>query len=396
MTPAEARELARMSGRTACGIEGLVEATHDAMFDDVYDLVEVFAGQRVRPVRVAHRFLTSHSFFWVRNGLRAATWAAGAVAHRTARGTESGLGSVRAQVVLGAVNGIHGDRLVDHESGLATVMTLRSESQDISITNEGLQEAYGRGHERVVIFLHGLVETEHAWRYRSEQRWDEVGVSYASRLCDESDWTPLTVRYNTGRAIRENGDSLADLIADLVRAWPGPLREIALVGHSMGGLVALTAVSHGDPEWTRLVRTVVTLGAPREGAPLERAAAMAVTATESLAPMRWFGGLIGVRSGGIRDLHDALQHPPLPSEVRDYTVLGSLTPISLPEGARQVGDGLVPIPKTRTVGTVVLPGLNHLDLLNHPLVYEHLRTWLGVSSPVTMPNDAVTHRAWRR
>jgi hypothetical protein len=24
-------------------------------------------------------------------------------------------------------------------------------------------------------------------------------------------------------------------------------------------------------------------------------------------------------------------------------------------------------------------GLNHMDLLNHPLVYEHIRTWLEIS-----------------
>lgn len=370
-----------MGGRAASGVEGLVEATHDAMLDDVYDAIEGVSGHHLRPVRVAHRLLVAHPFFWVRNALKAATWGAGALAHRKARGSESGLDSVRAQVVLGAINGIHGDRLVDHEPGLATAMALRSESQDIPVTTEALQEAYGRDHERVVIFVHGLSETEHAWRYRSEQRWGHVGLSYASRLRDESDWTPLTIRYNTGRAIRDNGDSLSALITNLVRAWPGALREIALVGHSMGGLVALTAVSHGDPEWTRLVRTVVTLGAPRDGAPLERAGALAVSATESLAPLRWFGGLAGVRSRGIRDMHDALEHPALPSEAREYVVLGSLTPASLPEGARQVGDGLVPIPKTRTDGTVVLPGVNHLDLLNHPRVYEHLRTWLGVSSP---------------
>lgn len=387
MTPDEARDLARMTGRAAGGIEGLVESTHDAVFDDVYDRIEGVGGEKfqatVRPVRVAHRLLASHSFFWVRNGLKAATWAASTVAHRTADGSESGLGSVRAQVALGAVNGMHGDRLVDDESGLATVMTLRSESQDVPLTTEGLEAAYGRGHERVVIFLHGLVETEHAWRYRSEQRWGEIGVSYASRLVDETDWMPLTVRYNTGRAIQDNGDSLAALIADLVRAWPGPLQEIVLVGHSMGGLVSLTAVSHGHPEWTRLVRAVVTLGTPREGAPLERFAATAVTATETIAPWRWFGGLIGLRSGGIRDLHDALEHPPLPEGVREYIVLGTLAPESWPEGVRQFGDGLVPIPKTRTDDTVVLPGLNHLDLLNHPLVYEHLRAWLDAPPPAS-------------
>ena len=53
------------------------------------------------------------------------------------------------------------------------------------------------------------------------------------------------------------------------RCWPGGLREVVIVGHSMGGLVALRALAHGDAAWTSAVRAVITVGSPREGAPLE-------------------------------------------------------------------------------------------------------------------------------
>ncbi len=55
--------------------------------------------------------------------------------------------------------------------------------------------------------------------------------------------------------------------------WPVELEEIALVGHSMGGLVARSACHLGavrGDRWTRLVRQTVTLGSPHMGAPLEQ------------------------------------------------------------------------------------------------------------------------------
>ena len=52
---------------------------------------------------------------------------------------------------------------------------------------------------RLAIFVHGLFETEHAWRYGG-------GPRYGDRL---PGWTPVYVRYNTGRPISENGRELA-------------------------------------------------------------------------------------------------------------------------------------------------------------------------------------------
>ena len=49
----------------------------------------------------------------------------------------------------------------------------------------------------------------------------------------------------------------------------------------MGGLVALRALAHGDAAWTRAVRAVITVGSPREGAPLERFAVVAEEVAES-------------------------------------------------------------------------------------------------------------------
>lgn len=394
MRPDEARDLARLGGRAACGVEGLVEATHHAVTDQAYETVGAVVGDAVRPIRTTHDLLARHAFFWVRTGLRAASWAAGAAAHEAARAGQRGgmdaertdgrgLDSVRAQLALGIVNGVTGDRLSDDASSLAWRMTVREGGRDVPLTGEGLKVAYGTGRQRIVVFLHGLVETEHAWRYRSQHRWGRPGTSYATLLADESDWKPVLVRYNTGRGVADNAAALDALLARLVRAWPGPLTEISLVGHSMGGLVGLGALAAGDPCWTRLVRTVVTLGSPIDGAPLERFAEAVVQGTARRSAWRWLGGLIGIRSVGIRDLHDALDHAPLPPGVRHDVVLASIAPNAWPPSAPRVGDGLVPIPKDPREHTLVLGGMHHLDLLNHPRVYAHLRACLD-RSPVPL------------
>ena len=63
------------------------------------------------------------------------------------------------------------------------------------------------------------------------------------------------------------------LLDTLVRAWPVPLESIDLVTHSMGGLVARSAlhqaVQNGQ-DWPCRVGKLVFLGTPHQGAPLER------------------------------------------------------------------------------------------------------------------------------
>ncbi|MBK6300895.1 MAG: alpha/beta fold hydrolase [Actinomycetales bacterium] len=379
MTPDEARDIARLGGRAATGIAGLVEHTHHGITERVYRTVGRLTGGASRPIHVTHDLVARHTFFWVQRGLEAGAWAAQVIAARAMggeRSSRSGLDGVRAQLALGIVNGVTGDRLAADASTLAIPMSLRHEGRNVAPTAEGLRAAYGMGHERIVVFVHGLVETEHAWRFRSRQRWGEAGVSYASQLAADTDWVPLMVRYNSGAPIPANADAFADLLGEVVRCWPGPLREVVIVGHSMGGLVALRALAHGDAAWTRAVRAVITVGSPREGAPLERFAVVAEEVAESSGHGRWFGGLVGMRSDGIRDLRHPIDHPPLPDWVQEYAVLATLTPDSWHPAVPRVGDGLVPVPADPSEHTVVVTGLHHLDLLNHPSVYAQLRAWL--------------------
>ncbi len=386
MTPDEARDLARLGARAAFGATGLVEHTHHGVTERVYRAVGVLTGGASRPVHVLHDLAARHTFFWVRTGVSAAGRLAAALSPHAARDGQTALAGVRAQLALGIVNGVTGHRLAEDGSSLAIPMSLRLDGQDVAATPEELAAAYGteRGAEpgpaRVVVFLHGLVETEHAWRFRSRQRWGQAETSYASLFAQETDWRPVLVRYNSGEPITANAEAFGALLGDLVREWPGGVGELVVVGHSMGGLVALHALAHGHTAWTRVVRAVVTIGSPREGAPLERFAVLAEEVAEASGSGRWFGGLVGMRSDGIRDLRHPVAHPPLPPWVQEYAVLATLTPDSWHPAVPRVGDGLVPVPADPSEHTVLVAGMHHLDLLNHPAVYAQLRTWLDPGS----------------
>ena len=65
--------------------------------------------------------------------------------------------------------------------------------------------------------------------------------------------------------------------------------EIALIGHSMGGLVARSACHYAPAgAWRERVRHVFMLGAPHKGAPLELAANAACHALSRLPETRPF------------------------------------------------------------------------------------------------------------
>jgi len=118
-------------------------------------------------------------------------------------------------------------------------------------------------------------------------------------------FTPLYVRYNTGLHISANGRALAQLLGDVVAAWPTGVEEIVLVGHSMGGLVARSACHYAEVDghrWTDSVRHVFCLGSPHLGADLEKGTNAVAWAFGRLPETRAFSTILNARSVGIKDL----------------------------------------------------------------------------------------------
>jgi pimeloyl-ACP methyl ester carboxylesterase len=316
--------------------------------------------------------------------------------------------------LVAAINGLIGDTLERRQSALHQPMALRVHGEPVSPTRAALQEAYPQAGARIAVFLHGLMETEFSWRWRS----DVTGDSYGTLLERELGMTPVYVRYNTGRRISENGRSLAELIEQLVANWPVPVAEVALIGHSMGGLVARSGAYQADEDrfvWPTLVKQIVSLGTPHMGAPLEQFVHYASAGFAMLPETQPFSRFLRRRSGGIRDLRqgslvdtdwldrdpdvlraEACAEVPLLKGATHCFVTATITRSPRHPLGRLVGDCLVlqasgsGRSRSRRIAFdeeygYHIGGAHHFALLNHPAVYDKLRAWLAASQSSRQP-----------
>jgi len=224
--------------------------------------------------------------------------------------------------------------------------------------------------------------------------------------------TPVYLFYNSGLHVSENGRAFADLLEPLIRAWPVPVEELVILGHSMGGLVARSACFYGERAgcaWRRSLRKLVFLGTPHHGAALERIGAWVDDAIGAIPYTAAFNRLGRLRSAGVTDLrHGALVDEdwqgrdrfargndtrmivPLPTGVACYAVAATTAKTSGGVYDRTVGDGLVTV--ASALGdhkdperSLAIPaarrrivfGADHFDLLSSPEVYEAIRGWLA-------------------
>jgi pimeloyl-ACP methyl ester carboxylesterase len=392
--PDELAALTRLAIAELGGVAGGIGGIHKAIADRVFGA----SGPGAGPVRVVHDEIARRSY----GGLRAAAGVAGGLAARAVAGRGGPLStSPRGAALLGAVNGLIGDVLEREQSALQEPMSIRAGGR--AIPPDELGEAFAGASPRIVVFMHGLMETEFSWGLGGHE-------PYGERLREELGYTPLYVRYNTGRHVSENGASLDELLETVVAGWPVGVEEIELVGHSMGGLVARSACHQaglrGAP-WVGNVRHVVSLGTPHMGAPLEQSVHFLSAALNALPETRPFGAFLRRRSGGIRDLRqgslvdadwrdrdpDALraaacEEVPLLEGATHCFVSATLTRSERHPVGRLLGDCLVLVPsasgrsRTRRIGFrdedgVHIGGATHFALLNHPRVYEQLRAWLA-------------------
>jgi pimeloyl-ACP methyl ester carboxylesterase len=358
-------------------------------------------------VRPVHETVTRGVFAGLGLGTRAIGMAtAAAVGRREAPALST---TPHGSALIAAVTGLRGDALETEGSPLCQPMAMRVDGKPVGLDPDSLRETFPDASSRLVVFVHGLMTTEFSWSLGGRE-------PYGARLARELGCTPVYVRYNTGRHISENGRSLSELMEELVAAWPAGAREIALVGHSMGGLVARSACCHAaqdDADWVRLVTHSVSLGSPHMGAPLEQAVHVLSAGLAALPETRPFANLLRRRSGGIRDLRqgslvdedwrdrdpDALRaaacaEVPLLEGATHCFVSATITRSDRHPLARLLGDTLVMVPsasgrsRTRRIPFdeeygMHVGGATHFALLNHPAVYERLRDWLAAAPQPT-------------
>lgn len=359
----------------------LAHSTHRAVADRTFGAL----GPAGAPVRAVHDRITGAAYRLVREGLSGASRrGAAALAERAdqeRRPLTAGANGSRAAAIVG---GLWGDHLATRENPLALAMQIRAGGTVIAPERAALAGAFPAATPRVAVLIHGLMESDEAWLGIRGRRGGRPRTPFAPQLA-QLGITPVTLRYNTGLTVEQNGARLAALLEQLLGQWPAGLGEYTLIGHSMGGLVARSAVHQalaGGHRWPAATGDVVYLGTPHLGADLERGAHLLGRALLAFPESRAFGDTIGARSAGIRDLHDGFDATvlPLADGIEHHAIVATLS-----DGlaGRLLGDLLVRAPSAsglttrRTVsfaaGSVTrVSGINHFDLLDHPAVFARL------------------------
>ena len=260
----------------------------------------------------------------------------------------------------------------------------------------------------MAVLVHGLMCTEQIWRMGD-------GSDYGSLLQRDLALTPLYVRYNSGRAIADNGAALADLLEALGDVYPAAIDEIVPIGFSMGGLLirsACHAAKTKGHRWLSRVSRAIYIGTPHGGAPLERAGRFLVRVLRSVPDpyTRLIADIGDLRSLGLRNLGDGHReledgapaadgislcdgrHPvPLLPEIQHYLIAGALA--TDPWLALWFGDALVPLSSATADAcgdrrTVTFPpghvkifhAFAHTRLAHDPAVYPQIRAFCEAAS----------------
>jgi pimeloyl-ACP methyl ester carboxylesterase len=202
------------------------------------------------------------------------------------------------------------------------------------------------------------------------------------------------------------------LLEKLIEAWPHPVEELVIIGHSMGGLVARSACHYGilaGHTWPGHLRKVICLGTPHHGSSLEQIGNWTgglLKITRYSAPFRRLGthrsaGITDLRYGNVVDEDwagldrfglgpDNRRPVPLPRDIPHYTIGASLGATHDDLKGSLLGDGMVLLASALGLHDdpercLAFPrshqwagyGMGHLDLLSRTEVYQKIKDWLA-------------------
>ncbi len=389
--------LARLATDATLGVTDLVEAVHAGIARPW--------RRRDAPDAARTRGITGRVYAGIRGLTRGIGGGTAAALARLAPLAGASEPAPARLTALAALNAVLGDRLASSGNPLALPMRLyRNDGHPLPLRVSALAAATPPVGRRVLILVHGLGLHDGHWR--------RGGHDYGALLARTQGYTPLYLRYNTGLHVAANGRALAELLETLEQS-PEPIESLAIVAHSMGGLVARSACHHAERAgyaWRSRLRVLVCLGTPHHGAPLERAGLGAQRLLAALPFAAPFARLARLRSAGITDLRhgnllqddagdadrfadaaDRRTPVPLPQDVRCHAIAASVGTRRGGLAARLLGDGLVPLdsalgrhpqrarrlafPRSRQW---VAEGIGHFDLLGNDAVAQRLQRWLAV------------------
>lgn len=376
------RAIALAVERTIEPVEGMHRAISGRWF--------TAAGRIGAPVRTAHDTATHGIYQTIRLGVTAA--GVGIDYATTVQQTTFD----RTQAV---VNGLWGDTLGRHERRLGITMGLRGQDGVEIPAGSQLEVSFPKATGHLVVLVHGFMDTEQCWVGNDSR----PGLS--RHLESDPLFTPLLVRYNTGQSMAASGAHLADLLETVIVDWPVPIESMALVGHSMGGLVIRAACASAAGKghtWIADLSDVVTLGAPHLGTPLEKLTDLASRGLAVAKETRPLSIFLESRSRGVKDLRHGntgtgdrsrLDPTALPVGIDHHFVAGVVTAKPTHPAGVVMGDLIVRTDSAtganhlNPTNVMVVGGIRHNDLLHEPVVADQVMEWLnpGRTRPLRTP-----------
>lgn len=253
------------------------------------------------------------------------------------------------------LNGLLGDRLVKTHNPLSISMQL--------IEDQPAQ------HKHKLLFIHGLCMNERAWpieKVRGLAKAHSADVWY--------------LRYNTGNSLSDNARQLVALLD----AKLSTEETLTIVGHSMGGLIALQSLALTSQQHVQLheqLNKIITLGSPIAGASLAK---WGYWIEQRLLVAPWLSPVTRIassRSQGILDLKDGvIANAEFPSNVTVFSAAGRLDSIPHEKVGEQIGDGLVTAESALAWPNAegkVFPKTGHLALLESDNCYAWMQQILA-------------------
>jgi hypothetical protein len=400
--------LAQLATQGVLGVAGLAEQVQGNVYKTVAAPFGLLGSRFVDHTPGASGVRTNGITALVYGSVKAVTRLAGGAANallsRAAPLVGEQASSSEREAMLSALNGVLGDRLLETANPLTISMSLRHAGQTLPLEKEALARRLPHATGKVLVLMHGLC--------MNDLQWTSAGRNHGEALAKDLGYTPVYLHYNTGLHTSINGAQLAGLLEQLWQAWPQPVEALALLTHSMGGLVARSACRHAEiagHQWRRDLKTLVFLGTPHHGAPLEALGSWVDALLGRNAVTRPFARIGQIRSSGITDLRygyvldsswegadrferspDTREPLPLPDDVACFAVAAVTADKSGTIHGQLLGDGLVPersalgqhdelrhtlafAPENQWVAL----GMNHLELLWRPQVTAQLLHWLG-------------------
>tara|TARA_B110000091_G_scaffold213509_1_gene263145 strand:+ start:3020 stop:4225 length:1206 start_codon:yes stop_codon:yes gene_type:complete len=390
-------------------LQGISHLLVDATIG-ITDLVEDMHKQIVHPSflpsTLIQKLITTIAGITYQN-IRWSTLFIGKSLHKILEQLTPAIGQIKAsdkkEIILSVLNGVIGDYLEEKKNPLKIEMQFRYRLKSLLLDPKSLKATYPNINGKIILMLHGSCMNDIQWTRKKH--------NHGNIIAKELNKTPIYLNYNSGRHISTNGKALNDCLEELVKNWPVPIEELVIIAHSMGGLVARSALYYGEQEqknWTKDLKKVVFLGTPHHGSHVERKGNYLDIILETIPYVKPFARLGKIRSAGVTDLRhgnlvdedwknndrferkaDQRQHIPIPKQIEFYSIAAVIGKKTTTVSAKILGDTLVDVKSAlgqhknpdksllfKKENSWIVYENNHLDLLSNPKITEKIKEWL--------------------